>query len=629
MGLLLRPDAYYAESPDGMYVLTHHGPLSFTGRTAFHLLHRLAPLLDGSHDLDRLTADLDPDRHAAVAKLVTSLVDRGVIREIDDDPATGGHDGPLFTYFMPSGAAAFDEYRNRTTLVLAGQPWRESIVTAAGRAGLLDIRVAGVVDDVDDRLDDVDLVLHAFDGAGAEGALALDQMCAERGIRAAYVMHDGGRAWIGHSAPDERGGWSSGWLRLRAHGTEPADAEPPSAFATTVVAAQLVRGTTAPAQAMADRLTVVDLSSGGSETVAFLPHPFTRRSVRTSRSDGLTRLAELRHGRRLTDEEFSKRAVACRGDRLGVFTAPTERDFTQIPLQVCEVDVSDPAGLRGGTARVTGAGIDFSAARHSAAMRALARYAWGMLDPRRISVADGSLPADPFDALDALRTGNAVGYVYGYRLTDDEPQLVDAAHAFGLGDTTAAPLPPAGVATGYDWDEAVAAGLIAHAQRVTASEIPTAAAPFARIDPAGVDIGPVGTRCIGSLEATGEHVSVYDVTGSLGVPTVICCLDHAPAGCASGLDLGEAVSGALFQALLRHQSHENGQPEYAPPPCPGLPGELRGQLRRQPIDHARTGAGVAAAFADRGTAPIAIPLDHDAEVFAVLPFIANVVVPDA
>ena len=53
-GLLLRPDAYYAETPDGVYVLTHEGESAFSGRGVYHLIDRLAP------DLNPAEVETDP-----------------------------------------------------------------------------------------------------------------------------------------------------------------------------------------------------------------------------------------------------------------------------------------------------------------------------------------------------------------------------------------------------------------------------------------------------------------------------------------------------------------------------------------------------------------------------------------
>ena len=85
MGLLLRPDAYCAETPTGMYLLTHAGESTITGGSVWRLFQRLAPFLDGRHTLARLTAGLTDDGRAAVEKLVAVLLDRGVVRDVSGD----------------------------------------------------------------------------------------------------------------------------------------------------------------------------------------------------------------------------------------------------------------------------------------------------------------------------------------------------------------------------------------------------------------------------------------------------------------------------------------------------------------------------------------------------------------
>src|ERR1043165_5830313 len=111
---LLRSDAYLAESEDGAYLLTHRGPVQFTGRTVHQFIERLAPSLDGSRTLDELTAGLAPERADAVRKLVGMLLDRDVVR--DADLLVAADDGRLevayLGYFDNDPARTFARYQD-------------------------------------------------------------------------------------------------------------------------------------------------------------------------------------------------------------------------------------------------------------------------------------------------------------------------------------------------------------------------------------------------------------------------------------------------------------------------------------------------------------------------------------
>jgi ribosomal protein S12 methylthiotransferase accessory factor YcaO-like protein len=642
MGLLLRPDAYYAEIPSGMYMLTNEGPLSFTGRTAYRLLVRLAPLLDGNHDLDELTADLTGERRAAIRKLVTSLVECGVVRSVEEHrsaerPREFRHEIGFLAYFLPSGVDAFREYRSRKALVFGTGPMCAAIVMAAERSGLREVRVAAGAcpDDMGSLLDGVDLVLHAADGSTVEQALVLDRLCAQRKISLAQAMVLGDHAWIGRTEPGEHEGWTSGWHRLVARRHAAAEPVTLTGLAATAVAGQLVHDVYASAAASpgsaTNRMTRIDLATLASEPNRFLRHPFVSPAGRPTRADHLDRVAELRGGQRLAEQTFSQRAATCRGDWLGVFGTPTERDFAQIPLHVCEIEVSDPVGVLGGRASVTGAGMDFATARYRAAKRAFAVYASLMLDPRRLAAVEGPLSEEPFEALAALRTARAVGFVYGHRLTDDEPRLVDATRVFPALTAPRRPyLPPTGIGVGYDWQEAVDTGLVAQCRRLTLDELPAATTPYSRIDLPGAELDAVGARYRDLLGVVGEPVTAYDITGTLGVPTVLCYLGDTAAGCASALSIRATLTDALEQVLLRHQARENRQPEYSPPPVPDIPGHLRGRATASySVGRACDTTDLAAAISERGCSPIAVALDHDPEISAVMPYIVHVVVTDA
>lgn len=696
MGLLLRPDAYCAQTPDGAYVLTHEGESAFTGRSVYQLIDRLTPFLDGRHSLAELTADLPAERRQMVRELITTLIERGAVRDVDRGGAPGAgpaghqHEVAFAGYFLDSPGPAFREYQDTVTLVIGAGRLGRAVAVAAARSGLRQVRVVttaecpadlerpGAAGDgwrgdrqrlagdltheearnaIGSLLEGVDLVLHASDRPMVERARLLDQLGQEAGVPIAQTLVLDDHAWIASAGLGGRAGvsWTSGWRRLQARRRPDAtrrpardDALPPVApdeLSATAVASQLVHGVfqaiTLPAGATKDAMTRVELATLDSAACAYLPHPFAVPAFATSGTDFADRIARLSAGARLDEQTFSRRAVACAGDQVGVFGDPAEREFAQIPLHVCEIEVSDPVGLLDPARpapKVTGAGLDFATARYQAALKAFASYASLMIDPRRLNtIGDRRADSrtDPDTMLSALKSGQVTGLVQGYGVADGGTHLVDVSRVFPALRAPASPpaspyVPPPGVAAAYDWREAVIRGMVGQCLRLTLGDLAMSARPYPRVDLAGAALDARGDRYRALLAAIGEPVTVYDVTGPLGVPTMVGYLGSVAAGCASSPSAVGALTDALEQVLVHYQARENDQPDYAPAPIRDIPDRLRGTttgpLSGEP---ARDGTVLAAALAQRGHRPIAIPLDHDPEVGAIMPYIVHVVITNA
>jgi hypothetical protein len=663
MALSFRSDAYYARTTDGAYILSHEGGSAFTGRSVYQVIDRLVPLLDGRHSLAELTADLGADRREMVRDLVMKLVERGVVRQVGPEgadgppasPAGSRHDLAFTAYFHDSPVAALNEYRDKVTVLVGAGRLGDAVAAAARRSGIRRVRVVTAAEDPVDSADEVrslldgaDLVLHACDRPMVKRASMLDRLCAKAGVPLAQILVVGDHAWMASARVDGRGGanWTSGWRRLLARQSaaigvsagEPAPNDVPDEAAITAVAGQFVHaafrsvaGLVEPGQ---HQLTSVDLGSLRTRVCDFLPHPFEQPAP--APADPTRRIAELRARTRLDEADFSRNAFRCTGDQLGVFSSPAERDFAQVPLHVCETEVADPVGLLSAGAplpRVTGVGLDLPTARYRAALKALATSASLMIDPRRLIGADDrplDRGADPDEALSALRSGRWTGLMPGYGLADGRTHHVDVTRVFAALRDPALPYrPPPGVAAGYDWDEALVAAVLDQCRRLTVNNLMTSTTPFPRIDTVGAALDSRGDRYRTLLAAIGEPVTVYDITGPLGVPTMVGYLGSAPAGCASSRSSAGALTEVLEQVLLSFQSREADQPAYAPPPVRDVPEHLRGTITRPLSAEAHLdGTDLAATLAQRGHRPIAVPLDHDPEVSSIMPFIVRVVVAD-
>lgn len=637
------PGAYIAATAKGAYILSHDGEFALTGRSVHQLLERLAPALDGRFSIEELTEPLSPERREMVQKLITSLTERSLVRDADHEVAPRSELQTAFLgYFRGSAAAAFAEYRDLATVVLGDGALCAAVAHAARRSGLRDVRVVDAAEPGIDLgqaavlgpvLDGAQLVLHATDNAATDKAAIgrarlLDTLCARRGIRLVQALVVGGHAWMTTDPADR---WIAGWRRAdpwRGTLTEPA----PTAVAATAVANQLVHGAFRALTEVTrtDRSTMVrvDMATLRSDVAAFLPHPYA--TTPASRPGLADRIAQLRSGQRLTDEEFSRRAARCAGDILGAIGDPTEREFAQLPLHVTAIEVADPVGLldpRRPATPVTGAGLDFTTARLNAARKALSAYAALMVDPRRLVGSEGG---DPDALLAALRRGTLNGHVAGYGVVDGRCHLVDVRRVFpALCSPDPAPVPAPGVATGYDWDEAVASGLVGQCRHLTLRWMEAASTTFPLVDVSGAALDSRGDSYRTLLTATGRQVSVHDVTGPLGVPTMVGYLESTASACGSAMTWANALTETLEQLLLRHQAESNRQDAYVPAPTPAIPPHRRGSAA---LPATRVGdldiATVASRLDALGHHPVAVPLDHDSEVNALIPYTVHVVLVD-
>ncbi|MEV4813552.1 hypothetical protein [Micromonospora avicenniae] len=676
MGLLLRPDTYYTRFEDGLYLLTYQGPVVVGGHSAHPLLTRLAPYLDGRYSLADLTASLTGPRRDMVRQLITVLIDKGAISPHGEVPPAGseqvdGYHGEIsfLAHLTESAAPAFQAYRARVVAVVGPADLVPAVAAAALRSGTAEVRLVAPepADGWDTLLADVerdrrdpgqrltrthldpgadaeavavslhgtDLVLHVRDRPAVDQVRLLEQVCAASRTDLLQALSTEEGVWFLSSGPRAGTGmrWPSLARRRRTHHARP---EPVDAAARRIAAAQLVSrafrtvtGVAGPEPAVVTRF---DQATLASEVHPVVPHPFEAAVEAPTPAAVLRRIAQRRTAAPLDPDVFSRRAAGCMDDRVGVFGRPTEGDFGQLPLRVCGIEVSDPVGLRGAGSiplRVFGTGLDFTAARLAAGLHAFSAYGALMLDPRRlIGVDQEPLFADDVDPDLALRDeGVRAGYVPGVALTDGRIRLVPAARAFpALRHADRASSLPPGIASAYDWQEAVTTGVLAQVRRLTLDEMVAAPKACPGVDLDAVALDSVGTRYREILTALDEDLLILDITGTLAVPTVFCQVGPAARGCASGLSVAEALRDAMAEAVVSYQSSLYDQPAYAPPPLP-VPALLApASDRRRPDPDSLDLDAVVAALTAHGREPVAVPLDHDPEVSAVMPNTVHVVV---
>jgi len=650
--IALRPDAYYAEVEGGVYFLSHQGETFIAGASVHQWLDRLAPLLDGTRTLVQLTDGLPAERVAFVTRLVETLIGRGLVRAVgpaEPDTLTAAerdeHSGELsfIGYFRDSAGRVFEDFRDTPVLVIGSGALVAETARACAAAGLRKVNAVtvGQVDALETALTPLvsaaQLVLHVADRPEPERAVLLERLCAAARAELAQVMPAAGGIWWQPAA--RTGGWSSAWRRHTAlAGGGPVDVPvdvPVDAtvdpVAIRVAASQaahdvfrLRTGLRADAR---PRLVVLDPVSLGNTTHPLAPHPFDLPAAVTDETRFVDRMIALAAAPALSETEFSRLAAEFMDSTVGLFAEIDEGDLAQLPLHVTATTVSDPVGLLGSAPRpvATGAGLTFEQARYRAALAALACVGSLTVDPRLLRNEAGCpwSSAPPEQGLPVL--GHETAWVGAFDLVDYTPRLVPAATAFPALSGPAAPYrAPLGAVAGYSWTEAVAEGMVAHAAALTLAGITQAPAPFGRIDPTTLSVDPELEYCLAMVDALNEELTLYDVTGPLGVPTVVGMLSAGATAHGAGLTHTAAAATCLRDLVLIRQAEVNGQPIYAPPRSTPVELRLRGDWT------VSTGGGcsveqIVKALAEQGHRPLAVPLDHDPTLHAALPFIVQVV----
>jgi hypothetical protein len=533
------------------------------------------------------------------------------------------------------------------------------LVRAALRSGLQHVHVAagpaGPDAGLAPLLRGVDVVLQALAPHEVGAARVVASHCAAAGTALTQIVLADDEAWLVPVRPAaEPGVLDTGWsaAQARSVAAPSVDAGPRPAAASvearpvvaTAVANHAMHGvfrwlTGMEPAVSRTRVTRISTDSLRSHVHTVLPHPFAAHAVAYGAAGFRHRITELEQGAPLDEEEVSRRLAPAVDDRFGIL-ALTEYDWAQSPLNVSAAVAADPVGLLGPGARpdpVVGAGFGAVRARCAAALRALARYAAVMVDPRRLVDAGGTalvddrnaLAGEPVAALAAVRTGALTGQVWGHVIGATTARTVPAHAAFPVlracdGDTPYS----AGLAAAYDWSTAIRTGLIGQCRRRTLIEAGTRRTPYPRVRPDAVPLDRAGAICLELLTDLGDVPQVYDVTGSLGVPTFAFCLGARTIAYTTAFLAADAISDGLLRVVQAAQARIFDQPGYAPAAVPELPMALRGEaVEAYPpgVDN----AAVVAGLRRNGRVAVAVPLDHDPALVELLPYLVNVVIDDA
>ncbi|MFE3320097.1 YcaO-like family protein [Nocardia sp. NPDC059195] len=582
--LRLREDAYWVADDTGITALTHRGFSTLTMSGADRWLERLAPYLDGQHSMNEFLASAPEDAREFIERLLRKLIDRGLVGALDAHPLADTPEVSLIGYFRPDAATIVDTWRRRRTTVVGRRRLADAIATACGRAGMCDVVRAP------EAIPNTGQVVQVAASSDVDSLQLVESGCTVRGLPLLQIVLDGSVAWIAPPALPFSSARPRIWARSQP-AVDPAEpAETVLANHVTQLLLHYDRTDRHPVQ-----LTRFDAPDLAFSTHRCVPAPLSAPARVESEGEFDRRFRALIGAEPRSAEQFSRAAAVLTDGYIGVFDKVEEADLVQSPLRVAQTTVTLP----GRRQRVCGVSIDAAQARYAAATEAIRCYSSLVVDSRRL--VRGSM-------------------VRAFDLVTERPTLLRATLAFASADGTDRYRAPTGLGAALDLTDAIDAGLIDHCRRRTVTESRTATHPFPRIDPADSRDDVVG-YCRTMLVAIGCQVEVFDVTGSLGVPTYAVLLDGATVAYGCGTDNDAALRDGMLAALAAWQSRHAGQSEYAPATVAELPGGVRGDAEpmadRDPLQR----RNLVDALMIGGYTVVAAMLDHDSQVHDVLPVV--------
>ncbi|WP_327227899.1 hypothetical protein OG229_33995 [Streptomyces platensis] len=625
----LKDDAYFTRVDEGLVWLTPAGLLTVKEPSVAAMVERLAPRLNGRHTVDELTARLPERTRRLIVELLDVLVRQGLVEDARPGrtlTTSAEPDAAFVQQVTGDPDAALHRYRNGRALVMGPDPLLAHCVGALSASGVTTVETVldegGTAPEPEDAVHaivhgGIDFALHLFDSTGLSHASALAGVCADRDIPLVQGLVSESEVLVGPCATVD---WTSVWRRLRAEDRKPFEAEPgpPTGAAGRVLANHMVfrlfRCVTGAAGPEDQRLFSFATRTLETRCHDVLPHFSVRTARPQSRVDFVRTVRELRRGRGCTEAQFSTRAVQAIDARFGPIRDLAEDELPQLPLRQARALVAAPSWADGPVV-VTASGPDFATARHRTALKAIGTYGAMTVDPRRLhmrSRSGGRLPDEPDDVIRAIRAGEAEARLWGIRLDDAQPCLVDAREAFPVlseGSTL-----PTGLGFGLDWTTMTSVAVLAQCRATVLADPREVTGP--QVGQEVTDTDPVSRRYRRLLTALGHDLRLVDLSGRAGVPTVAVMVNGAAVQVMCRLRLVEAVRACLEAVLVAAQS---GRPLS----CTGRRVRESTAQWSPPQDASLDDA--VSALRQTGQTPVLVPLNHDPMMNRITPYAGNVV----
>jgi len=509
-----------------------------------------------------------------------------------------------------------------------------------------------------------DAVLHIADSSASDRAQLLNRLCREQQKTLIQAVLVNETAWIGPLvAPTTGTCWECTWRRLQDNLAPHSSQLSYKALQDQRLSARNHELTASQAMILANRLLFslfqhctqagptetagkvieLDLTTLLSKNHVTLSHPLClacQQALEPTAEHFLSHIQCLQKQAAIDPDNLLQTLAPRVDEQLGLFTTFERSNFVQVPLAIYQATL--PNALcnehQAEPVKVIGASIDRVGARIETAHKVSERYAAALADQRRLLnraaaqqcscpmiTTEQLLETRPHTSGDEVRRAEGM-WTWALDLQTQQAALVPASHVF-----TSPEQHTRGLASGNIWEEALCNALTDWCRVLTSERIASAHQPYPQVDLAQTLTTPEGKYLIRALQATGRCITVYDITGSLGVPTFAVCIDQKTVAYNSHCDVARALSLGLEQALQQCQSEQFQQPEYALAPVADVPMHMRGDTVTVPRSTCPE------AWSERQTwlleqlqanafRAFAVPLDHDPALTETLPFIVRVLV---
>lgn len=679
-----KEDVSFIPTSDGVYLRGNIGRLMLKGKSLYTLLKHLVPHLNGNVTLEELTAGLDNEKKRMVIHLIEKLCAHDFVKDTSQDqshtlrPAEMEAYAPTIAFLdslRPSALHLFETFRHLRLLLIGDEADVPSLVQAGLQCGVRQLGVIAVPEseeraalhevpaeriarcddeqvvqwmrspcwereaDVRLAIEDCDAIVHLAGPSALPRARVLNRLCLEERrilVQSCVLDH---QAWIGPLVGPETGNcWECAWWRVQANRGGLAQAERPLAEAEAALIAQRLLFalfqycTRTCSDETTGRVSVLDLVTWQSESHRFLPHPrcaACRRPDMLTAARFLAQVQQVQQHTPLEPQTFVRDIAECIDERCGLFTALDATPFVQIPLAVSAVRLADPfpAPGRSASLEVLATGIGPQEARERVLFKACEQYAAHALSQRGLFSTEVALDhGSPLIAPERVpgadpATPERQVWTWALDLQTQQASLVPTLSLW----------PERGVAAGTSWAEALCQALLDWCVYLTLERLGDAQRPYARLDLATMAVTPRGAYLSRLLTSAGVRVTIYDVTGSLQVPTFAVCLGEQVVAYIAHCEVGQALDLALERALQHYQSAHFRQAAYALAPVADCPARLRGEqlcLPAYPVPEtwAARQDWLLEHLQRNGWCACAIPLDADPALTRALPFLVRVLV---
>lgn len=608
------------------------------------------------------------------------------------DLETHASDIAFIESFQTSAASRFERFRNERLLIIGSWPSCTALALASLQSGLRKIGViatsenemnapfhqdmldlfthyasdgdAHIIDrlswdneaEVRQTIQAYDAILHIAEQSALARAQLLNKLCVEQqktGIQAVLVDD---QAWIGPLVSPETGGcWECAWRRLQANQADLKNRLSHSAYSNqpsvsnsrpltkpgaTIIANRLLfelfqHCAQINAKERAGKVSELNLETCLSESHTFLPHPHClacQHPVTQTASQFLEQVQRLQQQSPIDANIFLESFTGCVDEKLGLFTAVENGHLVQIPLAVYQAHLSNPMlwDHQPAPLHIVAVSTDTREARMRAAQKACERYAANFMDQRRLLpfeiTQQYSLPIVPIEQVVGQKTLFSEDEMWSWALDLQMQQasFVPAARVFSSPGEQ-----EQGIGSGATWEEAICQALLDWCNYLTIEQLKNAQQAYPQVDLERTVMTPEGAYLYQLLKTAHEQITVYDITGSLHIPTFAVCSGKNVVAYTTHCDGARALSLGLEQALQHYQSKQFQQPDYATVPVPDFPVKLRSDELSVPhytlpdTWSERQACLLQQLQANRLHA-FAVPLDHDPALTRVFPFIVRV-----